>query len=101
MIHNKRLLFRLALIALVALVWWGWRRRMVPIIAQEHAGPDALVVGTNVGYPPFILRNEQGQITGFDFDVSAEIAKRLGRPLVVKDMSFVALLLALPHGSVI
>lgn len=59
-----------------------------------------LVVGTNVGYPPFIITDEHGQVGGFDFEVAREIAESMGRELVVKDMAFDALLLALRQGTV-
>ncbi|MDQ5890431.1 MAG: arginine transport system substrate-binding protein [Candidatus Dependentiae bacterium] len=61
---------------------------------------DTLVVGTNVGYAPFIFTDETGAIVGFDADVAAALAKKLHKKLVIKDMAFDALLLALMHGSI-
>ena len=97
MIHNKKLLIFVAVTAGILLFWRGWRRAQQPRTAPAGA---ALVVGTNVGYPPFILRDENGHVVGFDRDIAYAIAQRLGRTLVVKDMSFDALLLSLPQGSV-
>lgn len=82
-------------------VFSGWRWWRGPVHQRNTSEePVVLVVGTNVGYPPFIMRDQNGHVTGFDYDVSVAIAERLGRPLAVKDMSFDALLLSLPQGSV-
>jgi len=58
-----------------------------------------LTVGTNVGYPPFVFSDENGTVVGFDVDVATAIAQKLHRPLLIKDMAFDALLLALANGS--
>lgn len=86
----------------VAIVLFGitaWRRMNR---AQQASEPVTrpLIVGTNVGYPPFIITDENGHVTGFDFEVARAIAETLGRDLVVKDMAFDAVLLALRQGSV-
>jgi len=61
---------------------------------------NALIVGTNVGYPPFIFADETGAPAGFDVAIAEAIAAKLNRPLVIKDMSFDALLLSLTAGRV-
>lgn len=37
-----------------------------------------LVVGTKVDYPPYGFRNEAGEIVGFEPDLAADVAERLG-----------------------
>lgn len=86
------------LAAFIGLFIWGWQRWCVE--EQPLEGGIPLVVGTNVGYPPFIMRDEFGAITGFDHDIATVIAEHLGRPILFKDMSFDALLLSLEQGSV-
>lgn len=57
---------------------------------------DALVVGTASGYAPFVSLNMYGEYEGFDIDVAQELAQRLGKKLVLKDLgSMVPLLLSL------
>ena len=52
---------------------------------------DTIIVGTNTEFPPFSFREEE-TITGFDIDVITEVAKRLDKKILFKDMPFNALL---------
>jgi ABC-type amino acid transport substrate-binding protein len=62
--------------------------------------PADLTVGVMSCYVPFAVVNQEGDLEGFDIDVAREIAMRLGRTLVLKDMSLAALLIALQQGKV-
>ena len=54
-----------------------------------------LVVATNAYFPPFEYHDEKtGKITGWDMDIAAELAKKLGVELVIEDMEFDSVLLA-------
>lgn len=57
-----------------------------------------LLVGTNAEYKPFCFI-DQGEIVGFEIDVIKEIAKRLNKQIVIKDLSFEALLPELQLGN--
>ncbi len=96
----KKIISALSIITLLASVsyWLSTQRGAHSLETATHTPP--LIVGTNVGYPPFIFTNPDGSITGFDAAVAAAIADELGRPLIIKDMAFDALLLALTQGSV-
>ncbi|MDA0713179.1 MAG: transporter substrate-binding domain-containing protein [bacterium] len=59
-----------------------------------------LILGTNGGYPPYENYNNKGELEGFDIDVANEIAKKLGKKLIIKDMSFDALILSLNQNKV-
>ncbi|MDR3242224.1 MAG: ABC transporter substrate-binding protein/permease [Lactobacillaceae bacterium] len=62
-----------------------------------------LVVGTSADYAPYEFHtniNGKDKIVGFDISMAQEIAKKLGVKLVVKDMSFDALLGAVTTGKV-
>ncbi len=50
-----------------------------------------LTVGVSADYAPFEFFNN-GEIVGFDIDLMTEIAKRLGKSVKFKDMSFDAIL---------
>ena len=54
----------------------------------------SLVVATNAYFPPFEYKDDNGKITGWDMDIAAELAKRLGVKLVIEDMEFDSVLLA-------
>ncbi|OPA74627.1 amino acid ABC transporter substrate-binding protein [Paenibacillus selenitireducens] len=62
-----------------------------------------LVLGTSADYPPYEFHkkiNGKDQILGFDIEIAKEIAKDMGAELVIEDMKFDSLLLALNAGKV-
>ena len=46
----------------------------------DHPSTEKLRVAAEVGFAPFNFRQADGSVTGFSYDMSQEIAKRLGRP---------------------
>jgi|GEM_PF-2288554 len=88
------------------LIWSALALLMGGVLISRYAADtapaatDTITVGTNVGYPPFIFVNDAGTVTGFDIAVMEAIATRLGKKLIIKDMAFDVLLLALRHGIV-
>lgn len=68
---------------------------------HHHAGQqENLVVGMMSGYAPFMVINERGDYEGFDIDVANQIATKLGKKLVIKDMSLASLFVSLEQGRV-
>ncbi len=59
-----------------------------------------LVVGTNSGYPPYEMTDTTGKLIGFDIDIANALATKLGKKLVIKDMAFDALILALKQNKI-
>jgi len=47
---------------------------------EDHPTSAKLRVAAEVGFAPFNFRLADGSVTGFSYDLSQEIAKRLGRP---------------------
>ena len=68
--------------------------------AIEDSTPDgikaygSLVVATNAYFPPFEYKDDKGKIVGWDMDIAAALAKKLGVKLVIEDMEFDSVLLA-------
>ena len=62
--------------------------------------PDELVIGTEPSFPPFESKNERGEYVGFDMDMARELAKDLGKTLVIKPMEFPSLPTALETGKI-
>ena len=60
--------------------------------------PKPLVVATKASFPPYEYRAEDGKIVGVDVDICQAIADRLGRPLVMIDTNFAAVLLSAQIG---
>jgi len=61
---------------------------------------EDLRVGTNANFPPFEFVNEEMKITGFEIDLLAEIAKKVGFTYEVVDMGFDGLIPALKSGKI-
>lgn len=58
---------------------------------SKKADSHKIVVGTSADYAPYEFFKD-GQIVGFDIELMQEIAKRLGKEIEFKDMSFDAIL---------
>jgi ABC-type amino acid transport substrate-binding protein len=59
------------------------------------------VVGTTSAYAPFVSLDEQGRYVGFDIDIAEELAKKLGRSLVINDLgSMPSLILAVKQNKI-
>ena len=63
------------------------------------AARGKLIMGTATGFPPFVFQ-VGGGFVGIDVEMMAAIAKRIGKELVVADMAFDALPMALASGKV-
>ncbi len=59
-----------------------------------------LVVGMELSYPPFEMTDEQGKPAGISVDLATELAKALGRELVIENMAFDGLIPALKTGKI-
>lgn len=67
----------------------------------QHQRQDTLFVGTSADYPPYeFIDPATGMILGFDIDVIEQIAQRLGKKLVIKDMPFTSLIFELLTGDI-
>ena len=69
--------------------------------APTGAAPvKTLVVGTEATFPPFEMRDDKGEIVGFDIDLVKAISAKIGQPVEFKDMGFDALIPALQAGQI-
>lgn len=57
---------------------------------SSQTADTTLIVGMMGGWAPFMTINAQGGYEGFDVDVATELAKRMGKQLVIKDFGSVA-----------
>lgn len=51
-----------------------------------------IIVGTEPGWPPYEYMDEQGNIIGFEIDITESIARRLGLTVEWRDMGFDAII---------
>ena len=61
---------------------------------------DKLILGTNASFPPFEEIGDDGTPIGFDIALGQLVADKLGKTLLIEDMSFDGLLLALESGKI-
>lgn len=64
-----------------------------------HNLPQELVVGTTADIPP-ITFVQDNNIVGFDVDIVQEVARRMGKTVVFKDLPFETLLSELIQGNI-
>lgn len=83
----------LLLLAFIALITSA---SLVP--AAETAKP--LIVGMELAYPPFEMTDTSGKPTGVSVDLATDLAKSLGRPVVIQNTAFDGLIPALKTGKV-
>jgi arginine/lysine/histidine transporter system substrate-binding protein len=69
-------------------------------ICNQPKGGDTITLGTMSGWPPYVSINDKGDYEGLDIDVAMEIARRLNKQLLIKDMDTAALITALNQGKV-
>ena len=68
------------------------------VTAAETAKP--LIVGMELAYPPFEMTDTSGKPSGVSVDLATDLAKSLGRPVVIQNTSFDGLIPALKTGKV-
>jgi polar amino acid transport system substrate-binding protein len=73
---------------------------MLVLAACGGKKDNALVVGMDLGYPPFEMIDNSGQPAGVSVDLATDLAKSLGRPLRIENIPFVGLVPALKTGRV-
>jgi len=66
----------------------------------NYAKEDTIILGTMSGWPPYVSLNNDGEYQGLDIDIAKEIAKRLNKKLIIKDMDTVMLMTALSQGKI-
>jgi len=66
--------------------------------AAEKTKP--LIVGMELAYPPFEMTDPGGKPTGVSVDLATDLAKHLGRGVVIENIAFDGLIPALKTGKV-
>ncbi len=62
---------------------------------------NCLIVGTSLDYPPYeFIDAKTGQAVGLDIDLVAEVASRLDKKLIIKNMPFTSLVFGLLSNDV-
>jgi len=99
-ITMKRILVVIAMLVAVSLVLsaCGGGAAANRLEAIKEAG--VIKVGTSADYPPFESVDASGNKVGFDIELMAEIAERLGVKLEWVDMPFDSLIAAVQEGKI-
>jgi polar amino acid transport system substrate-binding protein len=86
----------IAVIVLAALSVWHMSKKPVQKRSQII---DALIIGTNSEYKPFsFIKNNE--LVGVDIDIAKEVARRLEKSIIWKDMPFDALIPEIQLGNI-
>ena len=98
MFNLKNIIFKIVTTSCLLLlgIFFCWKLFTTKDIKKE----DVLILGTNCGFAPYEIINDNGDIEGFDIDVAKEIANKMGKKLVVKDMGFDSLILQLKQNKI-
>lgn len=64
------------------------------------AAEKPLIVGMELSYPPFEMRNERGEPAGVSVDLAFAIGEKLGRPVEIQNFAFDGLIPALKTGRI-
>ncbi len=93
---NKNTAFLLFFLALSGLFLWKstLQRKSSPL-----EDPRLLIVGTNTDFRPFSFI-ENNEIVGFDIDVIKEVAHRIDKQIMIKDMPFDSLMIECIKGYI-
>ncbi|MBU3804346.1 MAG: basic amino acid ABC transporter substrate-binding protein [Candidatus Cellulosilyticum pullistercoris] len=67
--------------------------------SNQAQSDNVIVMGTNAEFEPFEYRDGL-EITGFDVEIAKKIAEKLGKELVIEDMAFDTLIMALNSDKV-
>ena len=67
---------------------------------EAPKGSEKLIMGTNAEFAPFEFQDDNGAIVGYDIEIAKEIARVMGRELVIENMAFDSLIAALNSGKV-
>lgn len=94
---KKLLIIALAIAALAPVVWYFSKHKTTA--SKNPLELDTLIVGTSSDYPPFSFLKDN-EYTGFEIDVAKEVASRLGKTIIFKDMPFTTLIPELQNGTI-
>ncbi len=70
---------------------------------SKQDSSNKLIVGTSADFAPYefhILEEGKDKIVGFDMALAQAIADKMGKELVIKDMSFESIMIELQNGSI-
>jgi polar amino acid transport system substrate-binding protein len=70
------------------------------VSCSSKAGPQELVVGMDLSYPPFETIDESGKPAGISVELAKALADALGRPLRIDNIQFVGLIPSLQNGQI-
>ena len=90
----KNIVFILFIAFAIGIIYKKYKK---PILKDS----TVLIVGTSADYPPYeFIDLKTGEILGFDIDVMTEVAKRLDKKLIIKNLPFTSLIFELLSGEI-
>jgi polar amino acid transport system substrate-binding protein len=68
--------------------------------ALAHAAAPKLVIGMELSYPPFEMRDASGAPAGVSVDLANALAEKLGQPIEIQNLPFAGLIPALKTAKI-
>lgn len=94
---NKKIIFGIVL-TITVFFYFNFKKTY---ISKKSQTQQFLIVGTSADYPPYAqIDLETGLIIGFEIDIISEIAQRLNKKIIIKDMPFNSLIIELMSGQI-
>lgn len=91
--NTKKSVYKILLLLVIIIVG-------IPAIKINASDKKSIVVGTNAEYAPFEYLDENGNLTGFDYELMEAIAKEKDITIVWKDLPFDSLIGSMEAGDV-
>ncbi len=92
---RRAFLSRIVAAVLLSLVFF---LQGIAVAGAETVERKTLRVGVELDYPPFFFQDEEGNSSGFDFDIANALCRDLKRVCVILPMTFEDLLEAMKQG---
>jgi len=73
---------------------------LLALLASSPAADKKLIVGMDLSYPPFEMRDQTGAPAGVSVDLARALGERLGMPVDIENLPFNGLIPALRTGKI-
>ena len=70
------------------------------LLTPSHGAERKLIVGMDLSYPPFEMRDQSGAPAGVSVDLARALGEKLGMPVDIENLPFSGLIPALRTGKI-
>ena len=96
---KKLIALALAMLMVLSMVACGAEKENNGDAAISTLESGKLIMSTNAEFPPYELKDDNGEFIGIDVEIAKAVAEKLGLELEILDVDFDAALLAVQQGK--